>query len=359
MLNHKNKSFFAACLLVVGIAGGSNARLTSELSTREMFQAADLVIRGKVSDIENRGRTDVWAGKPQPWLTKRPAAMRPFDFTAQVQIKRLIKGTGDSKVISVHFLVGDSAGFQGLRKGEEALLFLKKVGAEYAFIDPDNGKLPVAEMEAVSAGSEVDSEEARLSSELMALAHSPDSRQASEGLSRLAEFDKQKAAPEIQKQAASGDLEVRALALAKLMEGGDLSVEAEALKILTEAPMNDPKHYATREQRIRNAFSNALWSAHRRHDARMATFAAKLADHPDEILHNAARYAMRGMKSSANIPELLKLLDEPKLQDQYIGVITLCELERKKNCPSIPVFEKNPGRYLQEWKDWGKKRNKQ
>jgi hypothetical protein len=39
---------------------------------------------------------------------------------------------------------------------------------------------------------------------------------------------------------------------------------------------------------------------------------------------------------------------------QYTGVITLCEINKQKHCPSGIHFDREPQKFISEWKAWWK-----
>jgi hypothetical protein len=67
-----------------------------------------------------------------------------------------------------------------------------------------------------------------------------------------------------------------------------------------------------------------------------------------------AMSAIRRIRSPQSASVLIQRLDDVDNNVRYIAVITLAEIFQKYGdfAPGMGLFDKNPGKYIQLWKDW-------
>lgn len=70
-----------------------------------------------------------------------------------------------------------------------------------------------------------------------------------------------------------------------------------------------------------------------------------------------AMAALRNIRSVQSAPALVKRLDDPNKDIQYLAVIALAEIFQKNNeyAPNMALFDQNPGHYTEIWKTWWKR----
>lgn len=81
-----------------------------------------------------------------------------------------------------------------------------------------------------------------------------------------------------------------------------------------------------------------------------------LVDNKDKGIRLSAAEALRHMKDPAAIPTMVRLMDDSDPFFQYLGMMTLCEMNSpgRRGCPSRMLFDKSPEIYKTQWKDWWK-----
>lgn len=83
-----------------------------------------------------------------------------------------------------------------------------------------------------------------------------------------------------------------------------------------------------------------------------------LVDNKDKGIRFSAAQALRHMKDPTAIPTMVRLMDDPDPFFQYLGMMTLCEMNspggKGSGCPSRMLFDKSPEKYKTQWKDWWK-----
>jgi len=69
-----------------------------------------------------------------------------------------------------------------------------------------------------------------------------------------------------------------------------------------------------------------------------------------------AMTAIRNIRSVRSVPTLIKRLDDPNKDIQYLAVIALAEIFQKNDeyAPNMGLFDQNPGHYTEIWKAWWK-----
>jgi len=84
----------------------------------------------------------------------------------------------------------------------------------------------------------------------------------------------------------------------------------------------------------------------------------ELVDHKDKGIRLSAIDALRKIQSPESIPTLVRLMDDPDPFIQYLGMMTLCEMNSPggRGCPSTILFRRTPEKYKAQWKDWWAKR---
>lgn len=72
-------------------------------------------------------------------------------------------------------------------------------------------------------------------------------------------------------------------------------------------------------------------------------------------IREGAVQALRGIKDPRSGPALAKRLDDPNSTIQYLAVISMAEIFGKYDgdyAPSMYLFDKNPEKYIELWKQW-------
>jgi hypothetical protein len=71
-------------------------------------------------------------------------------------------------------------------------------------------------------------------------------------------------------------------------------------------------------------------------------------------LRQNAMLGLRRIKDHSTVPFLIEQLDAEDLLVQYQAVITLAEMTGRGGDfgPSLPLFEQNPGKHKQLWREW-------
>lgn len=345
------RTTWIAVILLIGIQPVS-ARMTKHIGSKERLKAADLVIKGQVLNVVDSGpASSGWGEQIDQWIAKEKVE-KPHVAVADIKVEAEIKGKSAGPIVQVKFLQHSASGFSGVRKDDFVIAFLKKQGDSYRPIDFDNWNTAASRKSLKSRASK---DEDALFDEIRSKTDEADPRRVKEALEELDELEPERAGAELAKFRKSKNVGIRARALRQLISKGDATAGDELKEVAKEKLAGRSNAYTLEQQEIRNDVSKALWDVHRRKDSKFASTAVDLLDHPDEIIRTAARYALRGMRDPATRPQLVRLLDEPSLDSQYIGVITLCEIEKKPNCPSKPLFKQSPEKYVKEWKDWAAK----
>jgi hypothetical protein len=96
-------------------------------------------------------------------------------------------------------------------------------------------------------------------------------------------------------------------------------------------------------------------------DQRALVSIESLADSKYLSIRLGAMDALRRMKSDRSAPTLIRKLDDPDRNVQYIALITLAEMFNKQGeyAPSMYVFDQNPVYYVQLWKAWASENSRQ
>jgi len=70
-----------------------------------------------------------------------------------------------------------------------------------------------------------------------------------------------------------------------------------------------------------------------------------------------AMSAIRRIRSPESASVLIQRLDDIDENVRYLAVITLAEIFQKygEYAPGMGLFDKNPGKYVELWKDWYRK----
>lgn len=94
------------------------------------------------------------------------------------------------------------------------------------------------------------------------------------------------------------------------------------------------------------------------HDPKRVEKLISLVDNKDKGIRLSAVEALRRLQNPAAIPTMVRLMDDSDSFIQYLGMMTLCEMNNSggRGYPSTILFQKSPKKYKAQWKDWWKKK---
>ena len=331
------------------------ARLGSSLGVNEMYDSADVVLKGEVVGI----------GKSSPikFSSKELVASPSKRFlktvgseavSAKIRVDKIFKGTVSGNTIEVNFYSAKSQDFQKLSQGEAVLLFLKRDADKLYLLSYDYGKIPdKITMVSRKQGIGKSGQEGFVG-ELEEMSVAKDTSTVLAGMDGLISLKAPNSASIFRQHLSDSRLSVRAKAILGLVQLGDSEGNKEFLKELQSDTMNSSNLTGQERQEARWEFIQAMMYMGNSKKTEYSKILIPLVNSKDKFIRQASINALRQIKSEDAVPTFVALLDDPDFKVQYMAVISLCEINnpKKTGCPSSVLFGQNPQKYITEWKKW-------
>jgi len=291
------------------------------LNVRYLAEQSAVIVKGRVLSVNQVG------------TSKKSAS---FEADA------VLKGKVPTRLITVEF--SETLGV-ALEPGEYALLFLKNVkNGSYAFADPQVGKMAITSKDVPSA-EVAQTTAGKLEAVIFASLSDPDPEVARTALEQVGSLRKVQSTLAIREIAMSGPADLQGLAYVALLKLGDYSLLSESIRFV-EQQVQDLDL-----QRLQSGVSEAIGDTT---DRRVLPTLNSLLASPNLSLRRAAARALRHIGDPSSARALVAALDDGDRDVQYDAVMALAELAGASpdNAPAREVFDKNPSKYLNNWKIW-------
>lgn len=294
------------------------------------------IVRGRVLEVRASGTIQKQTGS---------GLLTFYNKNALFQVDSVLKGKVEANPITVEFLENPEIPALTLEQDEYALLFLTNgPSGAYTFADPQVGKMPITsagvpslELAQTTAG--------KLEAVLLASLSDPNPEIARAALEQMANLEHIQSTQPIRDIATSGPPEFQGLAYIALLRLGDYSLLSQAIRFV-EAPAQDLS-----EQRRQSGVAHAIGDI--KSKSVLPALHSLLASPDVDLRRNAAR-ALRAMADPSSAPFFVRALDDTDADVQYDAVMGLAALAgpAPDNAPARDVFDKNPGKYLENSKAW-------
>jgi HEAT repeats len=274
-------------------------------------------------------------------------------LSATVEVDDQYKpATAARQWISVEFdqeIPATRASMPALQKGERAVMFLNLAApSSYVFADPFLAAIPFYSLPQAPGEQGLK----KLQAALAAVLQSPNREDQIRAMELLEGFDV--VAPDT------------SLALVPLSRSSDpevaLSAFAVLLKIKGRGQINEAE-VLTNLKTYLDSYAGDLEPAAlinigselgQMGNEKALTALESLAGCRYRSIRLGALSAIRRIRSPQSAPVLVQRLDDVDNNVRYVAVITLAEIFQKYGdyAPGMGLFDKNPGKYVQLWKDW-------
>jgi hypothetical protein len=208
--------------------------------------------------------------------------------------------------------------------------------------------------------------EGKLEAELFASLSDPDRIVAQTALRQVANLEKVRSTQALRKIATSSDPESQSLAYAALINLGDYSLLDQAIKFSEEhVDQMDGIPYAVdligdkRIMEASKATGNPDLACPSKtglpFDRSVLPLLHSSLSSPNTDLRRATVHALRGICDPSSARFMVRALDDSDRDVQYEAMMTLGALEdypAELPAPATGVFNGNPTKYLNAWKNW-------
>ncbi len=266
---------------------------------------------------------------------------------AEIEVRDVYKSVLNEQSTTAEFMQSfpGSRGGDGptLWTGESAILFLKAVRpGKYEFAERFLGAIPFRSFTVLGEGAGLE----KLQAALVAVLHGNDEEDKLSALRLLHGFDllSRDALSQIAPLANSKDPEIAFWVLALLLK----SKTPDSVTSL--AAYLDSYHGDAQEWAMVNLDTDlAQIRDMKARPALEVLTASKFVP-----IRDGAMRALRTIRDPHSAPALVRRLDDPEYDIQYLAVITLAEAFGKYEdfAPNMALFEKSPRKYTDLWKKW-------
>lgn len=329
---HRLKTLLAGCLIATLAIGIPIPGLVLD----DIINSSDLIVTGKViaSHEVSRNRQTI-RGSTQ--LVRLVAA--------DVLVVSVLKGTSAPRV-RVNYLMPleEDVGYRNLPLGTSRVIFLKKVGPGFEFANPfypsapaltskDNQKDPSIRKNIIVAVA------SSLSADGVTVA------EKHEALYFLEQSKAVESSGEIEKLLESVDKGLSVRAASVLLRLNQISALPFAEKVLTKGILDvEPWE-----------IENLALSLSKLRDERGIPTLRRLLRSGQLKTRQSAALALFDMKNPATRPALSEALSDTDFNVRYYAVIGLADSTSIAEWrPSVEVFRKEEGKYLEFWKAWAR-----
>ncbi|MGB6193255.1 MAG: HEAT repeat domain-containing protein [Terracidiphilus sp.] len=303
--------------------------------------AADLIVLADVKQVQ-------YLGSGQP-IQFRNQLLQADTFSADLSIRRTLKGTSPSEITVIYSLPKTFVGYNGIKTGTR-MVFLRRDEGQYRLADPYYSNFPGTLEASDEYPQSENPPELVLSNMLAVLASTTASDSDKYEILRVdyALPSNEKTIAAVRKALdASTDRELNEKLQGELIYFGDLSHLPEAASLLSE------------NQATQNGRAWLLYViGNRVRDLRAVQAIAPLLNSPDNSVREAAVEALWHIGAPAAVPTLVQKLDDPDEKVRFYAVRGLSDIENQYGWggPSESEFHGNAQKYLNHWQEWSKNR---
>ena len=343
-------------LVVLLLAPCAEARISAVLSCADLYKRADAVVKGEVISVSDKGPAGPLRDS---YVDENASKLGSNEFVAQFRVDRVISGTVPQSQIDISFYGVSRAGINTgdliqLKPHEYVVLFLRQRNKGYALIDLDNGKIAASKH---SVKSDARGKEG-IQEEFSALYNESDPELVKAGLRCTGEMGNASTIlPDLRRLKDSKDPGIHLTSVAWLARTGDIPAIKEIVSFLGSEDFSRRSSERTPEhnQRLHDAI-DALNSMGGLNNPAIAVLLTPLLKHADWGIRYSTLQALRGLKNPQTLPAIAPLLDDDHKEVQYHAIMAMCAIANPPNtmCPSTPLFDRNPAKYVSDWKTWWK-----
>lgn len=310
-----------------------SARIVIESPIPDLFEKSDLVCRGAVL-TETQLAADSLDARGK---------LRPVDYTTLVEARSCYKGTISGSTLALLFRSVDRTRGMPLSFGP-LLLFLKRETEGTYVLTDDSASLPFWDVPLKTRDGEGGI--AELEGDLVEIATALDLPSSRGAMQMLLRFPRLSEASLLKLKSVQSATEPN-LAILRLV----LLVKSDATANLAELTRvvikRDPSAQLPAIEEIGQIFAYQSSSSD-------LESLKEMSHSGFSYLRQSAMRGIRRIKDPSTVPFLIEQLDSDDLDVQYLAVITLAEMTGRSGDfgPSLPLFEQNPGKHKQLWREW-------
>lgn len=314
----------------------SKATLVLPLDLDALTREADVIVAGRIGEIREEGSTT---------LEIADTSVAARQMRAQLEVERMIHGQVPTGDIFFRFALPDAPiGYQGIRRGQFGVFFLRKVAQGYEVMDPYYPFVVTAPGAAAGTGNYVDQVTTEVTHTFDSSTATSDERL--QAVVVLRTLQTALAARGLKSAASGPDLRARAWALASLLARNDITLLDSAIELMLSG---DPRI----DQDLKNVVAFGLRDGVR--DPRAVSALTRLLVAKDVTLRRSAAAALRSTHDTTAIEPLKQALFDSDQQVRYLAVAGLGEITGQDDwTPSVDYFRQNEARFLGHWREWSK-----
>ena len=313
--------------------------VAAPIDVRSLTGKADFVCKGEVETITSAGLDEITLGGQQSKVHRMNATFR---------VDRAIKDGVSSDRVQIEFFVsvlGRGPKFDDLQDGEYCILFLRKKGTLYQFVDPYNGKLPISRTVAQNVADQDDPLE-RMKEELLVSCRDSQKTVALAAIEQLGNLGMKQVVPVLKDFEANTNLELRGESLLSRLKLSDPSALAAAMNYIESAvPMN-------LTEPIKAKIYHAIGKLN---DPVFRQPLEALITHTDTSLRRNVAEGLRNIESELSTSCLIQALDDEHSEVKYNVLMALASIHNKKEgdwAPAYKTFLENESEFISLWEDW-------